>query len=311
MPLDLEQVNRQIAEDASGFVSECEAEYAAKIDNAARKIASRAENCRIVLLSGPSGSGKTTSALKLQRALESYGIGTKSISMDDYFKTVNPETAPKNDKGEIDYESPLCLDIPLLKEHMQMIVRGEEIEVPSFIFATQSRSDIKKPMKLEKDQVVIIEGIHALNDMFDDAAGEHETKLYISARSNFESEGETVFKGTWTRLMRRIVRDNNFRGTNADFTLKIWDGIRTGEKKYISPFKNKADIIIDSTHPYEICMLKKHIAQAMPNIPEGIPRYKEVCSIPPSLELFAEMPDELVPEDSLLREFIGGGNFKY
>lgn len=311
MALDLKEINRRICYDAIGFVTECEAEYAKEISNAARKIASRVDSSQIVLLSGPSGSGKTTSALRLQRALESYGVGTKSISMDDYFKTVDPETAPKNEKGEIDYESPLCLDVPLLKEHMKKIVRGEEIEVPCFVFAKQCRSDVKKPMKLEKNQVVIIEGIHALNDMFDDAAGEHETKLYISARSNFELDGETVFKGTWTRLMRRIVRDNNFRGSDADFTLRIWDGIRAGEKKYISPFKNKADIIIDSTHPYEICMLKKHIAQAMPHIPEGIPRYKEVCSIPKALELFEDMPDELVPKDSLLREFIGGGNFNY
>jgi len=311
MALDLKEVNRRVVSDMSGFVQECEADYAAKIDGAARKIASRIETGRIVLLSGPSGSGKTTSALRLQRALESYGVGTKSISMDDYFKTVDPETAPRNEKGEIDYESPYCIDIPLFKDHLAKLVRGEEIEVPSFIFAEQRRSDTAKPMRLQKDQVAIIEGIHALNDMFDDAAGDHETKMYVSARSNFEFDGETVFKGTWTRLMRRIVRDNNFRGTNAEFTLRIWDGIRAGEKKYISPFKNKADILIDSTHPYEINMLKKHIAKAMPHIPEGIPRYKEVCSIRPALELFEDMPDAPVPENSLLREFIGGGNFNY
>ncbi len=311
MALDLRTVNLRIKEDAAGFVQECEASYAKKIDDAARKIASRIDNSQIVLLSGPSGSGKTTGALRLQRALDKYGIGTHSVSMDDYFKTVNPETSPKNEKGEIDYESPYCMDIPLLKEHMRALIRGEEIQVPSFIFAEQKRSDSTRPMKLEKNQVVIFEGIHALNDMFDDAAGDHETKIYVSARSNFELDGKTVFKGTWTRLMRRVVRDNNFRGTNADFTLRIWAGIRNGEKKYISPFKNKADIIIDSTHPYEINMLKKHIAEAMPSIPEGIERYAELITIPPALELFEPMEDYLVPENSLLREFIGGGNFNY
>ena len=311
MILDLNEVNRRVRQDAAGFVQECEAEYAKKIDDAARTIASRIDSSPIILLSGPSGSGKTTSALKLQKALEAYGVGTKSISMDDYFKTVCHETAPRNEKGELDYESPYCMDIPLLKKHMGMLIRGEEIEVPKFIFSEQRRSEAVTPMKLSKNQAVIFEGIHALNDMFDDAAGEHETKLYISARSNFCLDGEVVFKGTWTRLMRRIVRDDKFRGTRAEFTLSIWDGIRNGEKKYISPFKNKADIIINSTHPYEICMLKAHIAKAMPYIPEDIPRRREVLSIPPALERFEDMSDSLVPEASLLREFIGGGNFNY
>lgn len=309
MALDLREVNSRAKLDPAEFVSECEADFAGKIKRAAEKIAERAKTSCIVLLSGPSGSGKTTTALKLERALAKCGIGTRSISMDDYFKTVNPETAPKTPEGKIDYESPYCLDIPLLKSHISALIEGEEVQVPSFIFAEQKRSEITKPLRLQKNEVVIIEGIHALNDMFDDAAGDHETKLYISARSNFELDDKTVFKGTWTRLMRRIVRDNNFRGANAEFTLGIWDGIRNGEKKYISPFKNKADIVINSTHPYEICVLKKHIAKAMPYIPEGIPRYQEVCSIPPALDSFEELSDSLVPENSLLREFIGGGKF--
>lgn len=311
MALDVREVNRRALDDPYGFVEECEAAYTKKINDAALKIADRVGKSCIVLLSGPSGSGKTTSAMKLQRALEQYGVGTQPISMDNYFKTVDPETAPRTEDGKIDFESPYCLDIPLLDRHIHMLIQGEEIGVPKFIFAEQRRSDAVRPLKLRDNEIVILEGIHALNDMFGDAAGEHGIKLYISARSNFEQDGQLAFKGTWTRLMRRIVRDDNFRGTRADFTLSIWDSIRRGEKKYISPFKNKADIIIDSTHPYEINMLKKHIARAMPEIPEGIPRYREVSSIPEALTRFADLPDELVPKDSLLREFIGGGNFHY
>ena len=311
MPLELREINRRIEADAEAFVSECEEKYDAAIASAARKIAEKSGESMVVLLSGPSGSGKTTTALKLERALEKLGVGTHPISLDDYFRTVDIETSPKNEDGEIDYESPLCLDIPLLNDHIKKIIDGEEVLVPRFDFKNQRRAEITSPLRLGKNEIVIFEGIHALNDAITGSCGSHGIKLYISARSNFQNDGKVFYKGTWTRLTRRIVRDNLFRGANADFTLSIWDGIRRGEKMYISPFRDRADIIINSTHEYEINVLKKHLKDAVKKVPEGIARYDEVCSLLENIDGFVDLPDSFVPKDSLLREFIGGGSFKY
>ncbi len=311
MPLDLKEINNRIKRDAVGFAEECEARYERAINSAAEKIASRIDKSCVVLLSGPSGSGKTTTALKLELALEKLGVGSHPISLDDYFRTVDPETAPKNEDGGIDYESPQCLDIPLLNKHIKEMIEGKEVQIPRFDFKNQSRASATEPLKLGKNEIVIFEGIHALNDDITGAAGAHGIKLYISARSNFTADGEVFYKGTWTRLTRRIVRDDMFRGANSDFTLAIWDGIRRGEKKYISPFRDRADIIINSTHDYEIGVLKKHLKKAVKSVPEGIARYDEVCMMLRNIDGFEDIPDDVVPKDSLLREFVGGGSFKY
>ena len=311
MALDIREINERIKVDPAEFIDECEAKYEKSIENAARKIAENADESFVVLISGPSGSGKTTTSLKLERRLEELGIGTHAIALDDYFLTVDPETAPKTEDGKIDYESPDCLDMELLRKHINEMVEGHEILVPKFDFANQKRSETVTPLMRKKNEVVIFEGIHALNDDITSATGDHGIKLYISARSNFTLDGESFFKGTWTRLTRRIVRDNLFRGADASFTLGIWDGIRRGEKLYISPFKDRADITINSTHYYELAVLKKHFQKCVTAVPEGIVRYDEVCRMVENIKAFDDLDDEFVPRDSLLREFIGGGSFDY
>lgn len=311
MGLDVCEINARIKADPRGFVEECEDAYEKAINTAAKKIADKIDESCVVLLSGPSGSGKTTTALKLERMLEKLGVDTRPVSLDNYFRTVDADTAPKTEDGKIDYESPLCLDLPLLDAHIKDIIAGREVLVPRFDFAKQRRSETVTPLRVKKNEVVIFEGIHALNDDITAAAGSHGIKLYISARSNFTKNGSVHYKGTWTRLARRIVRDNLFRGADADFTLAIWDGIRRGEKMYISPFKDRADITINSTHEYEINVLKKHLKKAVSKVPEGIARYDEVCRLMENIESFDDLSDDFVPRDSLLREFIGGGSFEY
>lgn len=311
MALEVKEINARIKNDPEEFVRECEGFYAKAVENAVKKISEKTQDNLVVLLSGPSGSGKTTTALKLRDALEKKGIGTHSISLDDYFRTVEFDTAPKTEDGKIDYESPECLDLPLLNKHIEDIIAGREVLVPRFDFTSQSRSDIVTPLCLRKNEVVIFEGIHALNDMITSHAGDRGVKLYVSARSNFMKDGAVFYKGTWTRLTRRIVRDNLFRGADSDFTLGIWDGIRRGEKMYISPFKERADIIINSTHEYEICVLKKHLKAVTKTVPEGIARYDEVCKLLRNIEGFEDLDDSFVSKESLLREFIGGGSFTY
>ena len=229
MPYSLTQINEAIRSDPQAFVEECDAAFAKKVENAAKKIADHRTESHVILLSGPSGSGKTTTALKIEEQLEKMGIETHTVSMDNYFNTIDPETAPRNREGAIDYESPFCLDIDLLNRHFAMLDRGETIHVPKYEFARQMRSDImSQPMRLGPDELAIFEGIHALNDIIV-GKNPHAFKLYIAARSNLvDDEGKVVFQHAWLRLCRRIVRDYKFRGSDASFTLKMWANVRRG-----------------------------------------------------------------------------------
>ena len=231
MPYSLTRLNEAVRSDPAAFARECDAAFAKKVENAAKKIADHRGESHVVLLSGPSGSGKTTTALKIEEQLDKMGIETHTISMDNYFKTLDPETAPRNRDGAIDFESPFFLDVDLLNRHFAMLDRGETIHVPKYEFARQMRSDImSQPLRLGPDDLAIFEGIHALNDIIV-GKNPHAFKLYIAARSNLvDDEGKVVFQHAWLRLCRRIVRDYQFRGSDASFTLKMWANVRRGEK---------------------------------------------------------------------------------
>ena len=311
MAYSLKQLNDAVRTDPQGFVQECDAAYNKKIESAARKIADNLKNSRIVLLSGPSGSGKTTTSKKIQAVLETMGIRAHAVSMDNYFQTLDPDTAPRNRDGDIDYESPFLLDMDLLNRHFRMLDRGERILIPKFEFARQMRSAIKShPLQLGKDEIAIFEGIHALND---DIAGRspQAAKLYISARSNINEGAVLRFKGTWMRLTRRAVRDYSFRGTGVARTLAMWANVRRGEKLYISPFKNKADIVFDSALPYEVPVMKNYALPILKSVPEDNERHDELLELVRAFDHFEVIDPELVAKDSLLREFIGGGSYKY
>ena len=263
----------------------------------------------VVVVIGPSGSGKTTTARKISEELERRGVHAYYVGMDDYFKSVDPATAPRTPEGDIDLESPLCLDMELLNEHFTMLAAGERIYIPKYEFSRQMRVlEPSKSIKLKKDEIVVFEGIHALNDIITE---QHPNafKLYISARSNVEFNGEVCFKGTWFRLVRRTVRDFNFRGADPAQTLKMWANVRRGEKSYISPFKNKANFLFDSAFPYEMAVMNETATNLFSSIPEGIERYDELRTVLPALQLFGVIDEKLVAPDALIREFIGGGDF--
>ena len=312
MAYSLSDINLRTKTDPKKFVSECDAVYAEKIKTAADMIIKNLPSSPIVLLSGPSGSGKTTTAMKIEEELGKRGIGTHSIAMDNYFRTLSSYEIPLTPEGERDLESPLCMDMELLNEHFTMLSRGERIFVPKYEFSRQMRIlEPSKSLRLGKDEVAIFEGIHALND---DITSVHPEafKLYISARSNILDDGGRVcFKGTWMRLMRRTVRDSLFRGSDAAFTLGMWANVRRGEKLYISPFKDKANFQFDSSLPYEVPVLKNFARELFASVPNGTERYEELRSIVPALELFEDLPADMLAPDSLLREFIGGGIYDY
>ena len=311
MSYQLNDINFRTVSDPQGFIKECDDLYRERVSLAADKIMENMERSPIVLLSGPSGSGKTTTAMKIADELSRRGIGTYSVGMDDYFKTVDPATVPRTPEGEMDLESPLCLDMELMNEHFTKLSRGERIFVPKYEFSRRMRIlEPSKSIKLKPNEVVVFEGIHALNDTITDVHPE-AFKLYISARSDVEFEGNIVFKRTWFRLMRRMIRDSKFRGTDPSETLAMWANVRRGEKLYISPFKDKADLQFDTSFAYEPAVFNAQATRLFKAIPEGIERFDELRQVLPAVQLFGHIDESLVAPDALIREFLGGGIYEY
>ena len=311
MAYQLKEINDRILADTPAFLAECDAAYQKRVEEAADKIIARPGTSPIVLLSGPSGSGKTTTALKIEEELERRGMNSHTISLDNYFKTLDPKTAPRTPEGDLDFESPECLDMELLDETFTRLSNGDQVIIPKFEFTRQMRNDARgRPLKLEKNEIAIFEGIHALGPGI---AGPHPeaTKLYISARSNVLEGDALRFKGTWMRLTRRAVRDYNFRGTDVSSTLAMWANVRRGEKLYISPYKNTADIIVDSSLPYEVSVMKHYALPILKAVPQENQRRAELLDLIAAFDWFESIDPALVAKNSLLREFIGGGSYHY
>jgi len=303
---DLDEINYWSRTDPEGFVHACDERYNAKVSGAADLIENNLSKSPIVFLSGPSGSGKTTTAKKIAAELQRRGIKSYYLSMDNYFRTVD-DTTPKTPEGELDLESPMCVDTELLNRHFDMLYAGEEISVPRYDFANQRRAD--EPwgtICLGHNEVVVVEGIHALNDNLTEA---HPSalKLYVSARSVVEDDGDVVFKGTWMRLVRRVVRDYMFRGAAPEYTYGMWANVRKGEKHHISPFKHKADCKLDSSFSCEVGIFKGVARELFRAIPPDTPRVKELHALYEAFDYFEDISAEYLAPESLLREFIGGG----
>ncbi|MDR0382087.1 MAG: nucleoside kinase [Oscillospiraceae bacterium] len=309
---DFYLVNRRVLNDPEGFVEECDRQFERRVRAAADYIADHLRESPIVLLSGPSGSGKTTTAKLLELDLRERGVLTHVISLDNYYRTVELATHPRDEEGSVDFEAPECLDIPLLTQHFSDLAEGREILAPKFDFPKQARDESRAlPLRLGPHDVAIFEGIHALNPMLSGPIGARAQKLYVSARSNVVRDGSLYFKGTWMRLIRRLIRDEKFRGAESAYTMSLWAGVRRGEKKYISPFKNDADIMVDSSLAYEVCALKRFALPLVSRVPEECQRRAELLEIHPRMLPFAELDEHMLAHDSLLREFIGGGTIQY
>jgi uridine kinase len=310
MAYKLNDINLRTVSDHKEFMEECDARYKDRVNEAVDRILANKKNSPIILLSGPSGSGKTTTSMKIAAALEVRGVRTYYVGMDDYFKTVD-HTTPRTPEGDLDLESPLCLDMELLNRHFEQLAKGERIYVPKYEFSRKMRiQEPSKSIKLKNDEIVIFEGIHALNDSITDRHPE-AFKLYISARSNVVFQGREVFKATWFRLVRRTVRDYLFRGSDPAETMAMWANVRRGEKLHISPFKDKANYQFDTSLPYELAVYNKTATQLFRSVPEGVERFDELRQVLPALQLFGDIADEDVSPDSLVREFIGGGIYEY
>ena len=275
--------------------------------NVAREINKRREEIKIVLMAGPSSSGKTTTSRKLRMFLESFGLHPKVLSMDDYF--VERENTPLDEEGKQDYECLEAIDLKLFDKQIEELLKGKTITIPTFNFAL-GKKEFNSEMTLGKGDILLIEGIHALDSkILTNIPRDKKYKIYISALTELNIDNHNRVSTTDNRLLRRIIRDNRTRNNNVEHTLKSWDSVRKGEEKYIFPYQDDADFTFNSALIYEIGVLKTYVEPLLYSVPQDSPYYEEAKRLIEFLRLFLPIPADVIPQDSILREFIGGSCF--
>jgi len=265
---------------------------------------------RLVMLAGPSSSGKTTTAKRLAVQLSAEGLWPVSISMDDYF--LDRELTPRDEKGEYDFECLGALNVPLFNEHLNALLAGETVELPKYDFHTGKNIPSGRKLQLTPEHVLIVEGIHALNpDLTRDVPEECKFLLYVSALTTIQLDSERRISTSDNRLLRRIVRDSKFRNYSATETIHRWPSVRAGEEKWIFPFQDNADMMVNSALIYELAVFRPHVEPLLRQVPPDTYEGSEARRLLQLLEGFEPIPDKQIPLTSLLREFLGGSTFDY
>ena len=280
-----------------------------KISQIADMISTR-RGVKAVLISGPSSSGKTTFCKRLSIQLLTCGIKPVQISLDDYF--VHREDTPKDEHGEYDYESLYALDIPLLNDQLNALFRGEEVELPRYNFQTGRSEKSGRRLRLNDDNVLVVEGIHALNpELTAQIPEEQKFRVYASALTTILLDTHNYIPTTDNRLLRRIIRDYKYRGVSAQETIKRWPSVRAGENKWIFPYQENADAMFNTAMLFELAVIKNQAEPLLELVPENAEEYAEAYRLLKFLKYIAPIPNRQLPPTSLLREFLGGSSFKY
>lgn len=303
-------INSGLENDAAGFIRSSESIYRDQLQIAAEKIYMSREERPLVLLSGPSGSGKTTTALRLAALLGNKGLQVHTLSMDNYFLPANAGEFPVDENGRIDLESPYRLDIPMFSEHLEKLSKGEPVEMPVFDFNTQSRSDFI-PVARKSNEIIIIEGIHALNPEVTGDSDDFTTCMYVSVRTRIRTKFGYTLHPRKIRLMRRLNRDRLFRCRSLEDIFDMFESVTKGEEKYIMPYKKRATIEIDSFIPYEASVYAKMLRNDVEKNREAFAAIEDGDVMLKVLTELEPLSEELVPSDSLVREFIGGSSLNY
>lgn len=304
--INISQLNKTIKNDAAAFIEKTNRDYTKKVGAVASSIADNIKEKPLVLLSGPSGSGKTTTAYRIKDALGEIGINSHIVSMDNYFITnskLDEKSVPRDEEGNIDLESPYRVDIPLFQEQMKLMSEGQKVDIPVFDFVTQEHSSYI-PLTRKKDEIIIIEGIHALNPEVTGSTGEKASCVYVSVRTRLKTDNGDILHPSQVRLMRRLIRDRLFRGRSFDDIFAMFTSVQRGENLYIMPHKHRADYDVDTFIEYEASVyksiiydeLKAYKETAFPDLRKMTLRY---------LKELEPISAELIPDNSLIKEFIG------
>ena len=280
-----------------------------KIAKIAEDIANR-KGVKLVLLAGPSSSGKTTSCKRLSIQLAVNGLKPLQISLDDYF--VDREKTPKDANGEYDYESIYALDLQLINDQFNALFRGEEVELPKYDFQTGKSKKSGKKLKMNDNNVLVVEGIHALNpELTAQIPNEQIFRVYASALTTILLDNHNYIPTTDNRLLRRIIRDYKYRGVSAQETIHRWPSVRAGENKWIFPYQENADAMLNTAMLYELAVIKTQAEPLLQQVPENCEEYAEAYRLLKFLKYFKGIPYNNLPPTSLLREFLGGSSFHY
>ena len=305
---DLNAVIR--AKGENHLIQVAEALHEKKYAHIAETINQRRGEVKMVLLAGPSSSGKTTSCRRLGVQLSVLGFDVQQMSLDDYF--VDRDRTPLQPNGEYDFEALEALDIEMLNDHLLRLFKGERVEIPTYDFIKGTHSFSGKALQLNPDSILIVEGIHALNPKLTAAIpDELKFKVYVSALTQIAIDSQNIFHSSDNRLIRRIVRDNNFRGYSALNTLKRWGSVRAGEMKHIFPYQENADIMFNSALLYELALLRTYAEPLLKQVPVSEPEYAEAQRLLCIIELIEPINPKFIPPTSIMREFLGGSSFEY
>lgn len=297
------------ANHATDIINISEALQEKKIAKIAEEIANR-KGVKLVLLAGPSSSGKTTSCKRLSIQLAVNGLKPLQISLDDYF--VDREKTPKDASGEYDYESIYALDLDLINEQFNALFRGEEVELPKYDFQIGKSKKSGNKLKMNDNNVLVVEGIHALNpELTAHIPQEQIFRVYASALTTILLDNHNYIPTTDNRLLRRIIRDNKYRGVSAQETIHRWPSVRAGENKWIFPFQENADAMLNTAMLYELAVIKMQAEPLLQQVPENCEEYAEAYRLLKFLKYFKGIPYNNLPPTSLLREFLGGSSFHY
>jgi len=294
---------------ATDLINVSEALQEKKIARIADEIYNRG-NVKLILISGPSSSGKTTFSKRLSIQLMTNGLRPYPISLDNYF--VDRERTPLDEKGEYDYESLYALDLDFFNRQLTDLLKGEEVELPRFNFSTGKREFKGDYLRIDNNMVLILEGIHALNpELTPHIPTENKYKVYVSALTTIMLDNHNYIPTTDNRLIRRIIRDYNYRGYSAEDTIRRWPSVRAGEDKWIFPYQENADAMFNSALLFELSVLKSYAEPILNQVPQCSSAYSEAYRLRKFLQYFLPVHDRDLPPTSLLREFLGGSSFKY
>ena len=301
---NIEYINELAAENPQALVARAELRYRNIINNIAERVLDDVGR-EIIMLAGPSASGKTTTANKIAETFTSLGMKTYVVSLDNFYR--NRVDIPGYAEGNPDYETVTALDLPLLGETLKSLMRGETTKLPIFDFTTGKRSEEYNEITLGKNDAVVVEGLHALNPVVtSDLEGLKMLKIYISVSSRiYDSKGKIILNKRNLRFMRRLVRDYNFRASSVENTYSLWESVCEGEEKYLFPYEDLADVRINSIHLCEPCLFRDTVIAMLSNAEISEKYQADANKLIASLKQFESISTDLVPKDSLLREFLG------
>ena len=307
----VDDLNREVREHRENrLIQVSEALHEKKYASIADMIDQRRDEVRMVLLAGPSSSGKTTSCRRLAVQLSVLGYDVKQLSLDDYF--LPREKTPRQPNGDYDFEALEALDIPLLNEQLQQMFDGREVKIPTYDFKKGEPFYSGKSIQLGKESILLVEGIHALNPKLTvDIDDRLKFKVYVSALTQIALDKQNIIRSNDNRLLRRIVRDNNFRGYSAYATLQRWPSVRHGEQMHIFPHQENADVMFNSALLYELGILRPFAEPLLKMVPQSAEEYAESIRLLGMLELIEPIQTKYIPPTSILREFLGDSSFEY